>query len=72
MTEIHVNQTPDTFDVELRPDEHDEQMWCLLAHLAEYLWTQFGVPFDCDTVIVRLVYSAEDGALASRPEATES
>lgn len=65
MTEIVVTQIPDSIAIELRPDEQDRDMWTLLAHLAEYLWTNYGVEFDCSTVIVHLVYGPAAGAEGS-------
>lgn len=72
MTEIHTEQSTERLIVELRPDEHDEQMWTLLAHMAEYLWTNFSVAFDCDYVEVHLVYGADAGRVSDRREAPES
>lgn len=72
MTNMALEQSKDSILVELRVSEDDEQLWVLLAHMADYLKAQFGVDFDCDRVVIGLVYdSAEDGP-QGRPQAHES
>lgn len=52
----------DFLSIELVVEEQDDQMWVLMAHLADFLMRRYGVPLDADKVVVTLVYGGgEDG-----------
>lgn len=69
MTNMAIEQTPDSIVVELTVSEDDEKLWVLLAHMADYLKATFGVDFDCDRVVIGLVYEADEEG-AKRPTAS--
>ena len=69
MTSMVSEQTPDSIVVELRVSEDDEKLWVLLAHMADYLKTTFGVDFDCDRVVIGLVYESGEDAPEAAPAA---
>lgn len=60
MTSMAIEQTTDSIVVELHVTEDDEKLWVLLAHMADYLKATFGVDFDCDRVVIGLVYDGHE------------
>lgn len=56
--------------VALAPDENDHDGWGLVGHIADYLWTTYGLELDCEAVAVGLVYDVDACGGAEHP-ATE-